>query len=453
VDREKAMSSEEKPAGVPEAKQAGEATGRWTWVERAVWTDRMLEALETGVKGGVWFSLMDKVYAMRNLKAAFGKVRANQGAAGVDHVTVKYLEARLEEELQGLYQNLKEGRYRPQRIRRVYIDKPGRKQKRPLGIPTVRDRVVQTALRNVVEPIFEHRFAENSYGFRPTRGCKDALRRVLQKLETGHYWVVDADIESYFERIEHKRLMKLVGQEVADGRVLKLIEGFLRQEVLEDLQVWQPERGSPQGAVISPLLANIYLNPLDQRMLQADFEMVRYADDLVVLCRQPEEAERALSQLQEWMKTAGLQLHPEKTKIVDLHEEGLDFLGYHFEAGKPGLPRIVKWPREKSLRRLKEKLKPKTKRANGRSLEATIETLNPILRGWFGYFQHSHRRTFVSLDGWIRGRLRGILRKRRKLRGRSRGADHQRWPNAYFHERGLFSLTAAFDSAIQSSRR
>jgi RNA-directed DNA polymerase len=453
VDSEKNMLSEEKPAEVSETKQAGEAAGRWTWVERAVWTDRMLEALETGVKGGVWFSLMDKVYALRNLKAAFGKVRANQGAAGVDHVTVKHFEAKLEGELERLHQDLKEGSYRPQRIRRVYIDKPGRKQKRPLGIPTVRDRVVQTAVRNVVEPIFEHRFAENSYGFRPRRGCKDALKRVLHKLEAGYYWVVDADIESYFDRIEHKRLMKLVGQEVADGRVLKLIAGFLQQEVLEDLQVWQPERGSPQGAVISPLLANIYLNPLDQRMREAGFEMVRYADDLVVLCRQPEEAERALELLERWMEAVGLRLHPEKTKIIDLHEEGFDFLGYHFAAGKPGLPRIVKWPREKSLRSLKAKLKPITKRANGRSLEATITILNPILRGWFEYFQHSHRRTFVRLDGWIRGRLRGILRKRRKLRGRSRGADHQRWPNAYFHERGLFSLTAAFDSAIQSSRR
>ncbi len=447
------MSSEERPAGVSETKQAGEAAGRWTWVERAVWTDRMLEALETGVKGGMWFSLMDKVYAVRNLKAAFRKVRANQGAAGVDHVTVERFEARLEGELQGLQKDLKEGGYRPQRIRRVYIDKPGRKQKRPLGIPTVRDRVVQTALRNVLEPIFEHRFASNSYGFRPARGCKDALRRVLQKLEAGHYWVVEADIESYFDRIDHERLMKLVGQEVADGRILTLIESFLGQEVLEELQAWQPERGSPQGAVISPLLANIYLNPLDQRMQVAGFEMIRYADDLVVLCRQPEEAGRALELLEQWMEAVGLRLHPEKTRIVDLHQEGFDFLGYHFAAGKPGLPRIVKWPREKSLRGLKGKLKPITKRANGRSLEANIENLNPILRGWFGYFQHSRRSTFVNVDGWVRGRLRGILRKRRKLRGRSRGADHQRWPNAYFHERGLFSLTAAFDSAIQSSRR
>jgi len=172
------MLSEEKPGEVSETKQAGEAAGRWTWVERAVWTDRMLEALETGVKGGVWFSWMDKVYALRNLKAAFRKVRANQGAAGVDHVTVKHFEAKLEGELERLHQDLKEGRYRPQRVRRVYIDKPGRKQKRPLGIPTVRDRVVQTAVRNVVEPIFEHRFAANSYGFRPRRGCKDALKRV-----------------------------------------------------------------------------------------------------------------------------------------------------------------------------------------------------------------------------------------------------------------------------------
>jgi RNA-directed DNA polymerase len=323
----------------------------------------MLEALETGVKGGVWFSLMDKVYALRNLKAAFRKVRANQGASGVDHVTVKHFEERLEEELEGLHQDLKQGRYRPQRIRRVYIDKPGRKQKRPLGIPTVRDRVVQAAL--------------------------DALRRVLQKLEAGHYWVVDADIESYFDRIDHERLMKLVGQEVADGRVFTLIESFLGQEVLEDLQAWQPERGCPQGAVMSPLLANIYLNPLDQRMQAAGFEMVRYADDLVVLCRQPEEAERALKLLEQWMEAVGLRLHPEKTKIVDLHEEGFDFLGYHFEAGKPGLPRIVKWPREKSLRQLKAK--PGSQHRDPESHPARLVWILPAQpsqhvrqRGWLG---------------------------------------------------------------------
>ena len=447
------MQSERKPATVPEAKQAGEAESRWAWVERAVWTERMLKALETGVKGGVWFSLMDKVYSRRNLRAAFARVKANGGAAGVDHVTVKHFEKNLGKELEGLREKLQQDRYRPQRIRRHYIDKLGSHEKRPLGIPTIRDRVLQTALRNVIEPIFEQEFASNSYGFRPGKGCKDALRQVMQALKEARYWVVDVDIRSYFDRIDHEVLMDQVAQRIADGRVLELIESFLSQEVLDGMRNWRPEQGCPQGAVISPLLANIYLNPLDHRMARAGFEMIRYADDLVVMCRSQEEARRALQLIQEWMESVRLELHPEKTRIVDLHEAGFDFLGYHFQGGKPGLPRIVKWPREKSMKKLRENLKPYTKRANGRSLEAIIQLINPKLAGWFEYYKHSNRRTFIGIDGWVRARLRSILRKQKGLKGRSRGADHQRWPNAYFHEWGLFSLTAAFDSAIQSSQR
>lgn len=449
----KPIPNEGKPARVPQAKPAGDTEDRWCWVERAVWTERMLKALETGVKGGVWFSLMDKVSSRRSLRAAFAKVKANRGSAGVDHVTVEHYAEQLERNLLRLSKQLQEGHYRPQPIRRHYIDKPGRAEKRPLGIPTVRDRVVQTALRQGIEPIFEQTFAPNSYGFRPGTGCKDALRRVMQTLQTGKYWVVDADIRSYFDRIDHHELMEQVRQRLSDGAVLQLIEYFLQQEVLEELRHWKPERGCPQGAVISPLLANIYLNPLDHQMLAAGYEMVRYADDLVVLCGTKQQAEQALDRLYGWMASKALQLHPDKTRIVDLHEEGFDFLGYHFQAGKPGLPRIVKWPRNKSMKQLRHRLKPLTKRANGRSLSAIIDLLNPRLRGWFEYYKHSHRSTFRDVDGWVRARLRALLRKRRGGRGRSRGADHQRWPNTFFHERGLFSLIAAFDSSIRPSER
>ena len=448
-----AMTSEQRPAGVPEAKQAGETEDRWSWVERSVWTERMLKALETGVKGGVWFSLIDKVHSRRNLEAAFAKVKSNGGAAGVDHVTVEQFEKNLEKELERLQRQLREGRYRPQRIRRHYIDKPGSGEKRPLGIPTIRDRVVQTALRNVIEPIFEREFAGNSYGFRPGRGCKDALRQVMQSLQSGHYWVVDADIRSYFDRIERGQLMEQIRQHIADGRVLELIESFLDQEVLEGMRHWRPDRGCPQGAVISPLLANIYLNALDHQMTEVGLEMIRYADDLVVLCCSAQEAQQALKQLQEWMQSRGLELHPTKTRVVDMQDEGFDFLGYHFQAHKTGLPRIAKWPRDKSLRKLRSELKPLTKRANGRSLEQIIQLINPKLAGWFEYYKHSNRPTFVGVDGWVRGRLRSMLRKRKGLKGRSRSADHQRWPNTYFHERGLFSLSTAFDSSIQPSSR
>ena len=346
--------TENKPEAVPaRAKRDGEILLRWRWVEPTVWTERMLTALEEGVKGGKWFSLIDKVHPERTLHAAFSQVAANKGAAGVDHVTVEMFEDRLEENLKKLSEELHSGNYQPQQIRRHYIPKPGSKEKRPLGIPTVRDRVVQTAVLMVLEPIFEHDFAEHSYGFRPGRGCKDALRRVDELLKEGYTYVVDADLKSYFDTIPHDRLMALVGQKVSDGRVLSLIESFLKQGVLDGLREWTPEEGSPQGGCISPLLSNIYLNPLDHLMAQQGFEMVRYADDFVILCRSPEEAARALAVVQQWTAEAGLKLHPEKTKIVDATMDSFDFLGYRFKRGKYASrdPRACRSSRTPSERR------------------------------------------------------------------------------------------------------
>jgi RNA-directed DNA polymerase len=419
---------------------------RWGWVELSIWTERMLTALDQGVKGGKWFSLIDKVIPERTLEIAFRKVAENQGAPGVDHGTIPMFEAHLDDELRRLSVQLRDGTYRRQAIRRHYIPKPGSQEQRPLGIPTVRDRVVQTALRLVREPIFEREFATHSYGFRPGRGCKDALRRVDDLLQAGYTYVVDADLKSYFDTIPHDRLMALVGQKVSDGRVLNLIEAFLKQGVLDGLREWTPEMGSPQGAVISPLLSNIYLNPLDQTMARDGFEMVRYADDFVILCRSPEEATRALALVQTWTAAAGLSLHPTKTRIVHATEESLDFLGYRFDRGK-------RYPRAKSLKKFKDTIRAKTKRTNGQCLPAIIASLNPTLRGWFEYFKHSYKTTFSSLDGWIRMRLRSILRKRQKKRGRGRGSDHQRWPNAFVAEQGLSRLKAAHALACQSSSR
>jgi RNA-directed DNA polymerase len=421
---------------------------QWGWVELSIWTERMLAALDKGVKGGKWFSLIDKVHPERTLRTAFSQVAENEGAAGVDHVTISMFESHRDEELKRLSDQLRNGTYCPQLIRRHYIPKPGTQEKRPLGIPTVRDRVVQTALRLVIEPIIEHEFADQSYGFRPGRGCKDALRRVDELLKSGFTYIVDADLKSYFDTIPHDRLMTLVGQKVSDGRVLTLIEMFLKQGVLDDLREWTPETGSPQGAVISPLLSNIYLNPLDHQMAKAGFEMVRYADDFVILCRSPEEASQALALVQDWTAAAGLTLHPTKTRIVDAKEDAFEFLGYRFE--KSGTRR---YPRAKSLKKLKDTLRAKTKRTTGKCLRAIIGSLNPTLHGWFGYFKHSYKTTFTALDGWIRMRLRSILRKRLGLKGRGRGADHHRWRNAFFAEHGLYSLKAAHALACQSSQR
>jgi RNA-directed DNA polymerase len=426
-------------------------------VEAAVWTERMLTALENGVRGGVWFSLIDKVMRPANLAAAFSRVKANGGAAGVDHQTIAMFERQLDQHLERLAEELRQQAYRPQAIRRVYIPKAGSNEKRPLGIPTVRDRVVQTALRQVIEPIFERDFAEHSYGFRPGRGCKDALRRVDRLLKAGYTCVVDVDLKSYFDTIPHGPLMTRVGARIADGRVLALIESFLTQGVLEEMREWTPVAGSPQGAVISPLLSNLYLDPLDHRMAQAGYETVRYADDLVVLCRDMAEAQRALAGIQAWVTQAGLTLHPTKTRIADLNRpgEGFDFLGYHFERNRRDPSRIERWPRRKSIQKLRDALRLKTPRQNGRSLQDIIANVNRTMRGWFEYFKHTTiRPVFATLDGWLRRRLRRILLKRQKRRhGQGRGLAHRRWPNAFFAGQGLYSLVSAHAQAVQSARR
>lgn len=444
----KSRDAEPQSVPVPEtARPTDEARGRWSWVERSVWTDRMLMALEKGVKGGKWFALIDKVYAMRNLRAAFARVKTNGGSAGVDHVSIEQFESRLDEELGHLHRSLRDGTYRPQRIQRKWIPKPGSKEKRPLGIPTVRDRVVQTALRNVLEPIYERDFATHSYGFRPGRGCKDALRRVDSLLKSGFHYVVDADLKSYFDTIPRAPLMDRIREKIADGRILLLLEQFLSQEIMDGMATWTPEGGSPQGAVVSPLLSNIYLDPLDHQMEATGHEMVRYADDLVLLCRSAAEAAQALEALKRWTEKAGLTLHPEKTCIVDVREPGgFDFLGYHFEQGR-------RRPRKKSLKKLRDTLRDKTRRNHGQSLEAIIGSLNATLRGWFEYFKHSHPSAFPRLDGWIRMRLRSLLRRRRHRRGIGKGFDHLRYPNRFFADRGLFSMTEARAQLRQSSRR
>jgi RNA-directed DNA polymerase len=370
----------------------------------------MLTALEAGVKGGKWYSLIDKVSSLRSLRSAFAKVKRNRGKAGVDRVTIRQFEAHLESNLESLVESLQGGTYRPQAIRRVWISKEGSREKRPLGIPTVRDRVVQL-------------------------------------LKRGYRVVVDADLRSYYDTIPRPPLLKRVGSKVADTKVLDLLEAFLGQEVMESAKHWTPDRGTPQGAVISPLLSNIYLDPLDHLMAQRGYEMVRYADDFVILCRSQLEAQEALAEVTEWVAAAGLQLHPDKTRIVDASlPGGFDFLGYHFEQGR-------RWPSAKSRRKFKDKIRDLTKRNNGHSLQRIISELTPIQRGWFEYFKHCHWMTFEALDGWIRMRIRSILRRRQGRKGRGEGWDNHRWPNAFFAELGLFSFAAAYAQIRQPSPR
>ena len=424
------------------AKQEAEA---WNWVEASVWTKRMLAALGNGVKGGKWYSLIDKVYNAKTLKAAWKKVASNRGAAGVDKISIKRFRANAQFYLEELERELRNGTFQPSAVRRVHIPKAGKKT-RPLGIPTVKDRIVQTALKMVLEPIFEREFLPTSYGFRPGRGCRDALKEVDRLLKEGYTWVLDADVKSYFDTIPHRLLMERIRKRVSDGKMLHLIELFLKQEILEDMKRWNPVRGTPQGAVLSPLMANVYLHQLDLTLYRNGFKMVRYADDWVVLCRSMEEAKDALSLIQSWIDNNGLQLSAEKTHIGSSLEpgHGFEFLGYRFEGGR-------RYVRSKSLKKFKDKIRLKTRRTRGDSIEQIISDLNPSIKGWFGYFKHAHHYTFNSLDGFIRRRLRAILCKQQKRPGSGRtGKNHRQWPNAFFAERGLVTMHEAHVLARQS---
>jgi RNA-directed DNA polymerase len=380
-------------------------------VEASVWTKRMLAALGNGVKGGKWYSLSDKVYHPRTLKAAWKRVASNRGAAGVDKVSINRFRSNARYYLEELEQALRNGTYRPAPVRRVYIPKD-RKKTRPLGIPTVKDRIVQTALKMVLEPIFEREFLLSSYGFRPERGCKDALREVDRLLKEGYTWVVDADIKSYFDTIPHDALMDCIREKVSDGKILHLIELFL----------------------------------IDLTLDRCGYKAIRYADDFVVLCRSKKEATAALAEIQVWTEQNGLHVSPEKTHIGNSLEDGhgFEFLGYRFEGGRRNV-------RSKSLKGIKDKIRAKTRRTRGDSIENIIADLNPTIKGWFEYFKHSHYYTFSSLDGFIRRRLRAILRKQRKRPGSGRSKqDHRRWPNAFLAERGLFTMHKAYVLACQS---
>ena len=416
-----------------------------TMASIVVWTDRMLTTLlENKVRGGKWHSLYDKVWNPRNLLVSAEKVVDKHGAGGVDHQTVEKFSERFQEEIDKLQQELKDESYRPLPSRRVGIQKTGSKEIRPLGIPAVRDRVVQTALLNVIAPIFEHTFHDRSFGFRRGRGTRNALQCVEQLLNAGNVFVVDVDLKSYFDTIPKDKLFEIVKTKISDGALLRLIRKYLDQSVMSELATWTPETGVPQGAVLSPLLANAYLNPLDHLVAESGFEMVRYADDMVVLCRTLEEAQQVMQILQDWTTQAGLTLHPTKTRIVDFRVKSFDFLGYSFRGR-------FRFPRDKNNKKLKDKIRELTKRSDGNSLESIVNRLNPMLQGWFNYFRHCFWNIFDDYDSYLRKRLRAIQVKRHR-RNPKRLSRTQRWPNAFFFELGLFSLREAHTRFVQSTQ-
>ena len=420
---------------------------KWPWIEASIWTDNMLMALESGVKGRKWFSLIDKVGKLPNLVRAWERVRKNQGAAGVDRVTVEKFRTKWTEYIGEIKSELDNGMFHPHGVRRTYISK-GVGKMRPLGIPTVKDRIVQGAIKQAIEPIFENEFLDMSYGFRPGRGAKDALREVDKAIKEGYVWVMDADIQGYFDNIPHDKLMEKVERRISDGKLLKIIESFLTAKIMEEMNEWEPDKGTPQGGVLSPLLANIYLHDLDVVMTKAGFKMFRYADDFVILTKEESSAREALELVKTWTTEHGLTMHPDKTHIGNcmIAGQGFEFLGYRFESGKRQV-------RKKSMDKFKDKVRERTKRTCGMSVDMVIEILNPMLKGWFGYFKQAHKWTFGTLDGWIRRRLRAILRKQEKRPGRGKTLDdHMKWPNNFFKVKNLFSLQDAWIRSLHQSR-
>ena len=364
-------------------------------------------------------SLVDKVYKPKNLELAWQKVRRNRGAGGIDGQSLEDFEAGLDEQLDRLHQELRKDTYRPQPVRQKLIPKPGQPGKlRPLGIPTVYDRVCQQALLNRLEPIFEPVFDDASFGYRSGRSAKDALQKVWKELQTGSEWIVDADLKDFFGSVDHEKLLALVNQRVSDGRVLRLIRQMLEAGCMAERQRLATEQGVPQGGVVSPLLSNVLLTPFDREMRDRGYQLTRYADDWVVTCRTRREAEQALAEATKILKTLGVTLNAEKTRIVHVRH-GFEFLGYKIKRGSrpmrltPGKIRsgaqqggLYAYPRQKSIEHFKDQIRRRTRRKAPVSTQMLIEQINPVIHGWGNYYCKAHvRRLFHRLDGWLVRRI------------------------------------------------
>jgi RNA-directed DNA polymerase len=376
-------------------------------------------------------SLVDKVYQPKNLRGAWGKVKANRGSGGIDGQSLEEFDQGLDEHLGRLHEELRTDRYQPLPVKRVEIPKAGKPgEKRPLGIPAVYDRVCQQAMLNRLEPIFEPLFDDSSFGYRPGRSAKDALRKVWREIEAGAEWIVDADLKDYFGAIDHEKLMTLVGQRVADGRVLTLIEQMLTAGYMEGDRLFPTPQGTPQGGVVSPLLSNILLTPFDREMRRRGYQLTRYADDWVVTCKSRREAEVALGIAEQILGTLGVRVNPQKTQIVHVRH-GFVFLGYKIKQGSRALRLpdakirsgvrsgdLYAYPTQKSVDRFQDSIRRKTRRRIPLSTAELIRELNPVIRGWGEYYKRAHvRKLFNRLDRWIVQRLWSHRYKRWRCSG------------------------------------
>jgi group II intron reverse transcriptase/maturase len=365
-------------------------------------------------------SLIDKVYKLKNLEMAWECVKANRGSGGVDGQSLEKFEGQIDSQLNRLHTELREDCYQPQPVRQVQIPKAGKPGEfRMLGVPTIYDRVCQQALLNRLEPIFEPVFDDANFGYRRGRSTKDALRKVWKEIqEEGREWIVDADLKDFFGSADHEKLLTLVAQRIADGRVLRLIRAMLKAGSYGQGRLFPTERGTPQGSVISPLLSNILLTPFDQEMRRKGYRLTRFADDWVVTCTSAEEARAAIAAALRILSELGVQLHPQKTRIVHVRQ-GFEFLGYKIKRGQRQLRlppdkirsgirsgALYAYPREKSIQRFMDQVRQLTKRRVPLTTKELIEELNPELRGWGHYYKRAHvRKLFNRLDRWIVRRI------------------------------------------------
>jgi RNA-directed DNA polymerase len=375
-------------------------------------------------------SLIDKVYKRKNLEIAWERVRSNQGSGGVDGESLVAFAEQLDERLDKLHAELIKDDYRPRPVKQTRIPKTGKPgEHRMLGIPTIYDRVCQQALLNRLEPIFEPAFDEANFGYRRGRSTKDALRKVWREIESGQEWIVDADLKDFFGSVDHEKLLELVAQRVADGRVLRLIEAMLKAGSFGAGRLFPTERGTPQGGVVSPLLSNILLTPFDREMRRLGYQLTRYADDWIVTCSSAAEARAALAAAVRILEKLGVRINPQKTRIVHVNH-GFEFLGFKIKRGKRlrlgpskiesgacsgGLYAI---PREKSVRHFKDQIRKLTRRRAPVTTAELIQQINPVLRGWGHHYKKSHvRRLFHQLDGWVERRIWSHRYRRWRCRG------------------------------------